>query len=67
LSAGGVLALLTIVNAVLLAIMRRRHGTMRAWRELLPYLAMGLALSILEISVIAGLRLTLLPQIGRQI
>lgn len=67
LSAGGVLTLLTIVNAMLLAIMRRQHGKMRAWRELLPYLAAGVALSVLEISVIAGLRLTLLPSIGGQL
>lgn len=64
LSAGGVLALLTIVNAMLLAIVRHQHGKMRAWRELLPYLIAGLVLTVIEISLIAGLRLTLVPQIG---
>jgi uncharacterized membrane protein len=56
LSALGILALLTVVNSVLLMIIRKTHSTFDTWRQLSPYICAGVALSIIEVSLISALR-----------
>lgn len=61
LSAGGVVMLLTLVNAMALAMIRQRHGTFETLRELAPYFALGAVLALAEIGAVAGLRAWALP------
>ncbi len=63
LSAGGVVMLLSMVNGMLIVVLRQRHGTLRGWRDFAPYLVMGAALALIEIGLIASLRLAVFPQI----
>jgi uncharacterized membrane protein len=60
-SAAGVLLLLTLVNAMSAAMLRRRHGTFQHLRELVPYVIVGVLLSIAEIAAITSLRAWALP------
>lgn len=61
LSAAGVVGLLTLVNAMTLAMIRKRHGTFEHVRELAPYFVIGALLAIAELSAISALRSWALP------
>lgn len=61
LSAAGVIALLALVNAMTLAMIRKRHGTFQYLRELAPYFVVGALLAIAELSAISTLRSWVLP------
>ncbi len=54
--AGAVLAVLTVVNTLLIALWTRREGTVEGWRTLLPQLGLGLAAALVELGVLAWLR-----------
>jgi hypothetical protein len=56
LSAAGVLALLTSVNTVIATILLRRENSAENWRQTLVPIAIGLALSLIQIGVIDLIR-----------
>lgn len=60
-SALGVVLLLTLVNAMALAMVRSRHGTLQTLRELVPYVVVGAILAIAELAAIASLRAWAMP------
>ncbi|MFW6135249.1 MAG: DUF2085 domain-containing protein [Chloroflexota bacterium] len=59
LSAAGVLALLTGVNTVIAVVLLRRENSVDHWRQALPLLIVGLALSLLQVGAIDLLRYAL--------
>ena len=59
LSVGGVLALLTMVNTMLLALLLRREALAHTVRDALPLLVAGLALGLLELLAINLVRAAL--------
>jgi uncharacterized membrane protein len=61
LSAAGVVGLLALVNAMTIAMVRKRHGTFQYLRELAPYFVIGALLAIAELSAISALRSWALP------
>lgn len=63
-SALGVLVLLSIVNGLILLLARKRHNQITRWVELLPYLALGLALCVVEIAGIDLARQALTASLG---
>jgi uncharacterized membrane protein len=63
LSGIGIVALLTLVNSMMVLLVARRYSTFSLWRELAPYFAVGCALAIAELALIAMLRLTFLPDL----
>lgn len=56
LSALGVVGLLTSVNTVIALILLRRENTVANWREALPPICLGMALSIAQIGLIGLIR-----------
>jgi uncharacterized membrane protein len=64
LSSLGVLLLLTLLNAMIAAILLRREGVARTWRQALLPLATGLALALLEIAALDLLRDWLVARFG---
>ncbi len=61
LSALGVVALLTLVNAMLGLIIAKKSGRIDRLRELLPFAALGLICTLAEIGAVAALRLAYFP------
>jgi hypothetical protein len=59
-----VLTMLTLVNSMAVIILFRREGQARAWRDALPTLAMGLALTFVELTGIGLLRAILTARVG---
>jgi uncharacterized membrane protein len=64
LSTGGVLMLLTSINAMLAAVVLRLEGRARTARHLLLPLGVGLALALLELMLLAALRTYLVTHFG---
>jgi uncharacterized membrane protein len=58
-SAFGVVALLTCVNTVLVTMLAHRENSMHGWRDALPALLTGFALSMVEIGLIGIVRFML--------
>lgn len=56
----GVLAALTMVNAVLVLILTRRQGMATSWRHALPPLGLGLMAALFELGVMSALHRALL-------
>jgi uncharacterized membrane protein len=54
--AGAVLVVLTVVNALLLALWTHREGLAEGWSTLLPSLGLGLAAALVEMGALAWLR-----------
>jgi uncharacterized membrane protein len=63
-STGGVLALLSMVNTMIVLILLRREAAADNWRQAFPLLSMGIALSVLELSVMIAARLILTRTVG---
>lgn len=63
-SVSGTLIMLIIVNTMLLAIILRREGQARTWRDALPLLAAALGLATIELLVINLLRAWLTATLG---
>ena len=61
LSTLGVIALLTLVNTMLGLLIAKKSGKIDRLRELLPFAALGLAGTLVEVSMIAALRLAYFP------
>ncbi|MEA3377896.1 MAG: DUF2085 domain-containing protein [Chloroflexota bacterium] len=59
LSAAGVLALLTAVNTVIAVVLLRRENSVDRWRQAVPLLTVGLALSLIQVGAIDLLRYAL--------
>lgn len=59
LSAAGVLALLTSVNSVIATVVLRRENSVETWRQSVVPIALGLALSLIQIGVIDLIRYAL--------
>lgn len=64
LSVGGTLMMLTIVNTMLVAIALRRSNQLTRWLDVLPLLAAGLALAVIQIVLINLLRSWLTAKMG---
>lgn len=64
LSVGGTWMMLTIVNTMLVTLLMRREAQARTWRDALPLLVAGLALSTLELLAINLLRSYLTARLG---
>ena len=60
----GVLALLSMVNTMIVLILIRRESAADTWRQALPPLAMGLALSLLELSLMIAARIVFTRTVG---
>ncbi|HZD09900.1 MAG TPA: DUF2085 domain-containing protein [Candidatus Binatia bacterium] len=58
-SAGGVLAILTTLNTVMLLLILRRDGRAERWSQAVVPLAIGLGLTVLEIALVSTLRFSL--------
>ena len=67
LSSGGVLVLLTAINSMLAAVVLRLEGRARTARQLLLPLAAGLALALIEVTVLALVRTYLVTHFGLDI
>jgi hypothetical protein len=64
LSSLGVILMLVIINSMIAAIVLRREGYARTWRQAIVPLTTGAALALLEIAAIAALRGYLTRTIG---
>ena len=64
LSSLGVILMLVIINSMIAAIVLRREGYARTWRQALVPLTTGAALALLEIAAIAALRSYLTRTMG---
>lgn len=60
----GVVVLLTMINAILAAVILRREGVARSWRQIVVPVAAGLALAVLQISALGLLRAYLTVRFG---
>ena len=60
----GILMLLGMVNGLLVLLARGRHNRMSHWREIAPYLGIGLLLCVLEIAGIDVARSALTRSLG---
>lgn len=63
-STGGVLALLSMVNTMIVLILLQHESAADNWRQALPPLIMGMALSVLELSAMIAARLILTSTVG---
>lgn len=64
LSSLGVLLLLTLLNAMIAAILMRREGMAQTWRQALVPLSAGLAMALIEIAALDLLRSWLVDRFG---
>jgi uncharacterized membrane protein len=64
LSGLGAVTLLTIVNALVVLIVLKKHGQVRRWREMVLPLMAGVALTVIEIIAIDALRSSLTAGLG---
>ncbi len=60
-SAAGVVLMLMLVNAILILMMRNKHGQLQRLQEFAPYAALGIVLAVAELSAVAALRAWALP------